>query len=64
MSEDTYTVTCPSCRKKVVFHSLDDAPYLPFCCERCKLIDLGKWFDGEQRISDATSSEDQQTHTG
>lgn len=19
----------------------------PFCCQRCKMIDLGKWFNGE-----------------
>lgn len=24
--------------------------YFPFCSERCKLIDLGGWFDGEYRI--------------
>jgi endogenous inhibitor of DNA gyrase (YacG/DUF329 family) len=25
--------------------------YLPFCSERCRLIDLGKWFEGDYRIS-------------
>ena len=23
----------------------------PFCSRRCKLVDLGEWFDGERRIS-------------
>ncbi|HEY1490256.1 MAG TPA: DNA gyrase inhibitor YacG [Verrucomicrobiae bacterium] len=24
----------------------------PFCSERCKLVDLGKWFAGEHAISE------------
>lgn len=27
-----------------------DAPFFPFCSERCKLVDLGKWFEEEHRI--------------
>jgi endogenous inhibitor of DNA gyrase (YacG/DUF329 family) len=30
---------CPICKKEVP----DDAPDMPFCSERCKLIDLGNW---------------------
>lgn len=30
---------CPICRKPV---EMGD-PYMPFCSERCKLIDLGAW---------------------
>jgi endogenous inhibitor of DNA gyrase (YacG/DUF329 family) len=22
----------------------------PFCCERCQLIDLGRWLDGKYQI--------------
>jgi endogenous inhibitor of DNA gyrase (YacG/DUF329 family) len=25
-------------------------PGFPFCSERCRLLDLGKWFDGQYRI--------------
>jgi hypothetical protein len=32
-------MNCPICKKEV---ALDD-PYMPFCGERCKLIDLGNW---------------------
>lgn len=28
-----------------------DAPTAPFCSDRCRLADLGKWFSGEYRIS-------------
>ena len=24
----------------------EDNPYRPFCSERCKLVDLGRWLDG------------------
>ena len=30
---------CPICRKPVAL----DAPEMPFCSERCRLIDLGNW---------------------
>jgi hypothetical protein len=23
---------------------------MPFCCERCRLIDLGRWLDEKQRL--------------
>jgi hypothetical protein len=37
---------CPICKKGVRFGD----PYMPFCSERCRLIDLGKWADEEYRI--------------
>jgi hypothetical protein len=36
-------VRCPICRKVVVW---TDNPDRPFCCERCRLIDLARWADG------------------
>jgi endogenous inhibitor of DNA gyrase (YacG/DUF329 family) len=38
---------CPIC-KKVVNPGDEDAP---FCSDRCRVIDLGKWASGEYRIS-------------
>jgi hypothetical protein len=38
---------CPICKKPV---ALDD-PYMPFCGERCKLIDLGNWASEKYVIS-------------
>ncbi len=37
---------CPICGKGV----RTDHPYFPFCSERCKLVDLGRWLDGRYRI--------------
>ena len=33
------SVRCPICKKKV---ALDD-PNMPFCSDRCRIIDLGNW---------------------
>lgn len=28
-----------------------DNPHRPFCSERCRMVDLGKWFDGSHHIA-------------
>ena len=38
---------CPTCRTIV---TMKDADY-PFCSDRCRQIDLGKWASGVYRIS-------------
>lgn len=38
---------CPTCRKEETF---EGDPYRPFCSDRCKLIDLGKWASDTYRI--------------
>ena len=30
---------CPICKKEVAF----DDPNMPFCSDRCRMIDLGNW---------------------
>jgi endogenous inhibitor of DNA gyrase (YacG/DUF329 family) len=42
-------VKCPTCEKEVEW-STNNA-FRPFCCERCKLIDLGEWASGERYIA-------------
>ena len=41
-------LTCPTCKKNTV-KTTD--PEFPFCSERCRLIDLGKWASGQYVIS-------------
>ena len=41
------TLPCPICKKSV---SVTD-PNIPFCSDRCRLIDLGKWASGDYVIS-------------
>jgi endogenous inhibitor of DNA gyrase (YacG/DUF329 family) len=39
---------CPSCKRAVLLRS--ENPCFPFCSERCRAIDLGRWLGGEYRI--------------
>ncbi|MCB0408102.1 MAG: DNA gyrase inhibitor YacG [Bdellovibrionales bacterium] len=39
---------CPQCGKETEYLLEND--YRPFCSERCKLIDLGKWADEEYKV--------------
>ena len=52
------TYECPICNKNVTVPKKEDAPFRPFCSERCKLIDLGRWFDGDYRVSDPIRPDD------
>jgi endogenous inhibitor of DNA gyrase (YacG/DUF329 family) len=49
-------VKCPSCKKKTEW---GDNPFRPFCSERCRLIDLGKWASGEY-IIEGKSEDDEE----
>ena len=46
------SMTCPICRKEVREPVADEPlpAWFPFCCDRCKLIDLGRWIDGKYQI--------------
>jgi endogenous inhibitor of DNA gyrase (YacG/DUF329 family) len=39
---------CPTCRRAATAQ----AKVFPFCSERCRLVDLGKWLGEEYRIPD------------
>ena len=44
---------CPRCKSELTYRNEQDiknTPYFPFCSERCKLIDLGKWAKEEYRV--------------
>ena len=42
---------CPICRMPVPDDDEGGRPRTyPFCSERCKLIDLGRWLDGKYQI--------------
>ncbi len=42
-------VPCATCGQESAFFS---PPVGPFCSDRCQLIDLGRWFSEEYRISE------------
>ena len=41
-------VLCPRCGKPVPWEA--SSPWRPFCSERCRLVDLGKWASEEYRV--------------
>lgn len=47
---------CPRCGAPSHW---ENNPFRPFCCERCKLIDLGAWANDEYKLptDDAPTSE-------
>ncbi|HEY7086644.1 MAG TPA: DNA gyrase inhibitor YacG [Tepidisphaeraceae bacterium] len=47
MAKRTRSVRCPVCRKAVK----KQEPDFPFCSERCRQIDLGRWASGAYVIS-------------
>ena len=46
-STKTKALRCPTCRT-IVLASGED---FPFCSDRCRRIDLGKWASGDYKIS-------------
>ncbi len=41
-------IRCPVCKKVA---SWENNPFRPFCSERCKIMDLGKWASEEYQIT-------------
>jgi uncharacterized protein len=41
------TLRCPTCHNIVLAKSED----FPFCSDRCRRIDLGKWASGDYKVS-------------
>ena len=56
-----YRPRCPTCDMLVGLNG--DMRFAPFCCERCRLIDLGRWLGEEHRIpcEDAEDAEGGET---
>lgn len=51
MSEPLRIGRCPTCSRT---SRLDPQNrWRPFCSERCKLVDLGDWFEGRHRLPGA-----------
>lgn len=51
---------CPTCKKPVQAPAPNEPMgAFPFCSERCKLIDLGRWLDGRYQVPVAHDDEDE-----
>jgi endogenous inhibitor of DNA gyrase (YacG/DUF329 family) len=54
---------CPNCKIEIS----TDNPFLPFCSERCRLLDLGCWLDGNyhvagEKVDQQQEREEQEPH--
>lgn len=49
MAKKVKSLRCPTCRTIVQCKDQD----FPFCSERCRTIDLGKWASGAYKVSTA-----------
>ena len=52
------TFECPTCLKTFTVEKNEDAPSRPFCTERCKMVDLGRWLDGTYKITKPAEPDD------
>jgi endogenous inhibitor of DNA gyrase (YacG/DUF329 family) len=50
-------IPCPVCGQKGDWFQ---TPFGPFCSDRCKMVDLGKWLGEEYRIASPLTVEDLQ----
>lgn len=48
------TVRCPICKNEVAW----DDPNMPFCSDRCRLLDLGNWASEKYVISTPAKPQD------
>lgn len=46
---------CPTCRKPAA----RDGKQFPFCSDRCRLVDLGRWFHGDYVVGRPLRPEDE-----
>jgi len=55
---------CPICKKPVAEPQPGQASYFPFCSERCKLVDLGRWLTGKYQIPVSETDRDRSDEIG
>ena len=53
MSKNALNVKCPTCSKKFSYY---ESKFRPFCGERCKMVDMGKWFEESYSIAGRDNS--------
>ena len=50
-------VACPACRGDAVFGPSN--PWRPFCCQRCRNVDLGAWANEDYRVAASPEPDDE-----
>ena len=57
-----FRVRCPICDRDMEVRDLSAWPSFPFCSQRCKTIDLGRWLGESYRVT--SESADAETAAG
>jgi len=57
---DSAFAVCPACRKAVPSAAALRPKMFPFCNERCRLVDLSKWLNGEHVLPSPIDPEDEE----
>jgi uncharacterized protein len=52
-------IKCPTCEKEFNYYSSESRP---FCTDRCKMIDLGHWFEESYSVPSETPVDDLEGH--
>ena len=51
---------CPICHRPLRGATSASNPHFPFCSQRCKLVDLGRWLRGDYTIGEPDEQESEQ----
>ncbi len=43
-------VSCPICQRQMEGQGPEEWPQFPFCSQRCRLVDLGRWLKEDYRL--------------
>lgn len=57
--DDTFRARCPSCDLLVDPNA--NPKSLPFCSERCRLVDLGRWLNEEHSLPAQVDDEEEES---
>ncbi len=53
-------IRCPICDRVMDHQGPKEWPDWPFCCRRCRLVDLGRWLGGVYSIPTPVDEEDEE----
>jgi len=54
----TKVLLCPSCKSPVPQGEGLKAEGFPFCSDRCRMVDLGRWFGGDYKMPQPIAPDD------
>ncbi len=58
------SVHCPICDRDMQSPGKAKWPHFPFCSDRCRLIDLGRWLGEKYRVRPEAEGEAAETESG